>query len=344
VAFDFPSSPTVGQSVTTPSGSVFTWDSVKWTASAGPASTGNVGRNQIHNPMFNIQQRGAGGWTSAGDYTADRWHQSFSGALTSYVVALADADRAAIGDEAAVWGLQWVFTGDAGAFGYTIVEQAIERVRRLSGKTVTVSFWGRCTSGALKLGVELYENFGSGGSPSAGVPGTGVAVTLSTSWARYSATITPASASGKTLGTNNNDAMNLGFWLSAGTNSAARSGSIGVQSGTIQIWGVQLEIGSVATPLEKPDPQQDCANCQRFYQIGYFLQGTYSPAGVNVWASALPVVTMRGNPTAVITNNSSLGLSGVTITSDNEKTFVQGATTAAASYNFNLRYSLSADL
>ena len=42
--------------------------------------------------------------------------------------------------------------------------------------------------------------------------------------------------------------------------------NVGVQSGSIAIWGVQLEIGSVATPLEKPDPQQDLAKCQRFYQ------------------------------------------------------------------------------
>jgi hypothetical protein len=43
MAFDFPASPTNGQSVTTPSGSVFIWDGVKWTASvAGGAGTGSV--------------------------------------------------------------------------------------------------------------------------------------------------------------------------------------------------------------------------------------------------------------------------------------------------------------
>lgn len=47
----------------------------------------------------------------------------------------------------------------------------------------------------------------------------------------------------------------------------ARAGLIGVQSYTLQLWGVQLEIGSVATALEMPDPQQDLAKCQRFYQV-----------------------------------------------------------------------------
>jgi hypothetical protein len=73
-----------------------------------------------------------------------------------------------------------------------------------------------------------------------------------------------------------------------------------VQSGTINLWGVQLEIGSVATPLEKPDPQQDLAKCQRFYQVGKVKLGGPGTAGVgNSYSYALPVV-MRAIPTVVL--------------------------------------------
>ena len=231
-----------------------------------PAFNG-VGRNLLHNPLFNVAQRGAGPWTTS-VYTADRWFLGVSlDTVSINVIAAADADRTQIGDEAATRYLQNNFTGNAGAAAVSYIHQPMEGVRRFAGKTVTVSFWAAASS-ALKLGANIYQNFGSGGSPSAGVwaLATGNAITLSTTWTRYTTTIAIPSATGKTLGTNGDDGTWLRFFYSAGSSSAAMAGNIGVQSGTISIWGVQLEIGSVATPLEKPDPRYDLSNCQRFYQ------------------------------------------------------------------------------
>jgi hypothetical protein len=59
--------------------------------------------------------------------------------------------------------------------------------------------------------------------------------------------------SGKTLGSNNDSFTGLEFFYSSGATNNAIAGNIGVQSGTINIWGVQLEIGSIATQLEKRD-------------------------------------------------------------------------------------------
>src|SRR5215831_16764590 len=36
-------------------------------------SQGNVGRNQLHNGLFNVQQRGGGPWTTPNTYGPDRW-------------------------------------------------------------------------------------------------------------------------------------------------------------------------------------------------------------------------------------------------------------------------------
>ena len=44
----------------------------------GPGSPNDVGRNLIHNPLFNVRQRGDGGFPSVG-YTADRWYSTFGG-------------------------------------------------------------------------------------------------------------------------------------------------------------------------------------------------------------------------------------------------------------------------
>jgi hypothetical protein len=72
--FDFPNAPTNGQLVTGPTGQVFQWDGTKWVtlATQPPPSAGNVGRNLLHNAMFNVWQRGTGPFNTAG-YTADRW-------------------------------------------------------------------------------------------------------------------------------------------------------------------------------------------------------------------------------------------------------------------------------
>ena len=301
MAFDFPNSPSVGQRVTGVGGIVYVWDGVKWASNIGSVtaqSMGDVGRNLLHNPLFNVAQRGAGPFTSVGAYTLDRWRLLFSADTNSVSAAgLVDAQRAAIGDEAAVIAIANTFTGTAGAGSYSYLQQSIEGVRRLAGKTVTVSLWAVAGSGTPKLGISLLQYFGTGGAPSASVVINGTSFPITTTFARYTVTFTIPSAAGKTLGTNNDDSISLLLWFSSGATNATQSGNIGVQSGTIALWGVQLEIGSVATPLEKPDPRYDLANCQRFYQSGIVFGAV---------ASALRhydciTVLMRATPTTVRT-------------------------------------------
>ena len=276
----------------------------------------DVGRNLVHNSMFNIAQRGAGPFTAVG-YTADRW-QLFVSLDTASFSVQALAPGGIPGDETAAAQFIGGFTGNAGAAATTVVGQPIEDVRRLAGKTVTVSFYAVASAAATKFGVSLDQNFGTGGSPSAQVQGVGQSVTLTTSWARYSLTFTLPSIAGKTLGTNANHNTGLNLWYSAGSNRTTISGGVGVQSATIYLWGVQLELGSVATPLEKLDPVTQLQQCQRFYQVGNFKSDTYSAAGnasgvyqsFPVQMRATPVVTPTFN---IQTNGASGGASAVSI-------------------------------
>src|SRR5580765_633025 len=141
----------------------------QWTNLGASQLQGNVGRNLIHNSMFNVNQRGTGPWATGG-YTTDRWIQSFTnGTLSGSIISLSDADRTAIGDEAAKFSYQFVATGGSAAADFTGVFQALEDVRRLANKIITISLWARATSGTPKIGINLYQNFGTGGSPSTGV-------------------------------------------------------------------------------------------------------------------------------------------------------------------------------
>lgn len=281
----------------------------------------NVGRNLIDNAMFNIAQRGASFSVAAGTqvYTMDRW-PALTGAsgdtLTVTQGPLTDADRAAIGDEAASFCYSSVFTGGAAAGNFIMpLAQRIEGVRRTAGKTITISFFAVANTAGLKLGVSLDQSFGSGGSASAAVIINGQAVTLANTWARYQLTFTVPSATGKTLGTNSNDALGVDFWTSAGANQNVRAGNIGMQSGTILIWGVQVEIGTQATPLEKLDPERDLARCQRFYfaNPNIYQQG-YSPGvGGGVGTGMHFPVTMRAAPTVNVTPSGGSGYSGANV-------------------------------
>lgn len=343
---DFPSSPSTGQ-IFTAAGASWRWDGTKWVAYGG-GSSGDVGRNLLHNPLFNVAQRGAGPFTVG--FGVDRWGVSSQGGDASSVTQsiLSDADRAAIGDEAARRSLTNVVTASAAAGAYTYILQSIEDVYRLSGKTVTVSFWARANSGTPKIGLNAFISYGTGGSPSASIwaLSTGNAVTISTTWTRYSSTITIPTASGKTVGTNSDNYTQIALWYSAGSNTSALAGNIGVQSGTISLWGAQLEIGPQATPLEKPDPQQDLARCQRFYQIGIaWAQYSNGIAG-NLIGNSYPFpVTMRTTPTVVSTGNSSTNVGTLTLNALGPSMVgVYGTITANGAVNIYTNFAASADL
>jgi hypothetical protein len=307
----------------------------------------NVGRNLIDNALFNVQQRGTGPWTTQ-VYTMDRWE---IGVVTDTVSvtahALVDADRTAVGDEAAINSLQNVFTGNAAAGAYNELLQFIEGVRRLSGKTITVSFWAKAAVGTPKLSINSSQSFGTGGSPSAGVSAltTGLTVTLSTTWARYSVSYALPSAAGKTLGSNGNDNTSVEIGFSSGATNNAFFGNIGVQSGTVQLWGVQVEVGSVATPLEKLPPQMDLARCQRFYCTGQILGNGYMVAGGGIsWPFSFPV-TMRAVPAMAGVDQGSANITSPTfIPRGTGNAQTGGTATATGNTVFFQVYTASADL
>jgi hypothetical protein len=312
-------------------------------AAAAPALT-NVGRNLLHNSMFNIQQRGQGPWSVFG-YTFDRWRFDLNlDTSTVQAAAMTDGSRTALGDESALWAATFIVTGNAGAAAYTLINQRIEDVRRLSGKTVTVSFWAATNSGTLKVGVSFDQYFGSGGSPSTTVNIAGQPITAGSVWTRYSLTFALPSVVGKTVGTNGDHSTFLHFWFSAGSNFNTRTGSIGVQSGTVNIWGCQLELGSAATPLEKLDPVLQLQQCQRFFQTGQIFGASYGVIGSAYQVIYVFPVIMRATPTFGITTNASSNISSFSLAGSPAWVYNGGAPTATGSVSVNCAFTASADL
>lgn len=266
-----------------------------------------AGKNKIINGDFGINQRKFTSNTTSGTFNFDRWSQlNVGGTVTCTPQVFTPGAAPVVGYESTNF-LQIVTASQSAAGDLAIVGTRLEDVRLFAGQTITMSFYAKATSGTPKIGMELNQNFGSGGSPE--VNAILGAVTLSTSWARYSISYSIPSITGKTIGTSSY--LQAYLWLSAGSTYAARSSSIGIQNNTFQIWGVQLEAGSTATPFQTAtgSVQGELAACQRYYYrmtndaIKSTFGAGFSDAGGTTALIKIPFKqTMRTTPTALEQN------------------------------------------
>ena len=227
-----------------------------------------AGKNKIINGDFTINQRAFTTSTTSAAYGFDRFMMIYVDGTVTYSAQTFTPGTAPVAGYEAKNFARIVTSGQTLASARANWKQPIENVRTLAGQTATVSFWAKAASGTPKIAVELWQGFGSGGSPSAGVPTYAGQVTLSTSWARYSVTVAVPSISGKTIGTTDNSSeLQCNLFVSAGSDLNSRTGSLGIQSNTFDIWGVQVEAGSVATAFQTATGtiQGELAACQRYY-------------------------------------------------------------------------------
>ena len=307
-----------------------------WTDLITPAG----GDNAIINGAFDIWQRGT----------------SFSGS-NDLNVWTADRFRAYIGSGGSMTASQQTFTpgtapvsGYEGAYflrvaktavntGFTL-DHFIEDVRTFAGKTVTLSFWAKADA-SFSMTPKFWQAFGSGGSSS--VITNASSVSLTTSWARYSVSLTVPSISGKTIGTGSFLAIRLWDFTDA-------------LAHTFDIWGLQLEAGSTATAFKRnaSNIQGELAACQRYYFreslagfAGSAIQGfALSSTSYTMW-TRFPV-TMRTAPTSLdysnlrvldsgnsaqsVTNLTILSTDAVKTSSSDVTVTVSGATSGRTGY------------
>jgi hypothetical protein len=266
---------------------------------AGGTMTGNlntpsinsgpiVGRNNLLNGDFSIWQRGTSftGTSNSNVFTADRWIVQSQGVNSSVSKQVLSGGEIAGYDSESYIRISNASAGSAN----TLFIQRIEDVRSMAGQNVTVSFWAKAST-ATTIYVRSDQDFGSGGSSRVANGGSGVSV--STTWQRRSATFALSSISGKTIG----PSSYLDFFIYWANTSAQ----------TVDLWGIQIELGSQATPFHTatPNQQTELAACQRYY---YRTSGTtYTPLTVGgytqsttdlAWWVPLPV-SMRVAPTSL---------------------------------------------
>ena len=304
-----------------------------------------AGKNKIINGDFGIWQRGTSFNTNA-SYCADRWLPLWdgSGATRTISQQTFTPGTAPVSGYEGQYFLRFAQSVAGTGSTYNVVNQRIEDVRNFAGQSVSFSFWAKA-SGSISMASapSLNQNFGSGGSATVyqGFP-LGTAPALTTSWQRFTFTTTVPSISGKTIGTSSY--LEIGFNLPLNTTF------------TIDIWGVQLEAGSVATPFTTASGSigGELALCQRYYwraggnttnqkfgqglaiSTTQLLMQVQSPVAMRVAPTSIDYSTIIGvnasaalTPSAVVINNAAPLVNEISMT-------VTGAT-------INLPYIMSAN-
>ena len=247
--------------------------------------------NLLINGGFDIWQRGT---SFSSGYTADRWRIDFNGSGATRTITR----QAFTGGQTDVHGNPMYYlrfsqsvAGSGGTFN--VIQQRVENVLLLSGKTVTLSFYAMATS-PINIFTYASQGFGSGGSADTGVLGD--TVEIGSTWSKYTQTFVIPSVFGKTIGVGNY--TYFGFFMPNNTTF------------TINIANVQLNYGSVALPFVPRSYADELRLCQRYYipLIINTLAAIYFTGYVRISSASFPV--MRIVPTATLGTVSFVGNDG----------------------------------
>ena len=241
-----------------------------------------------------------GGTATAGRFTMSQSSVTdLAGFSNAIKLQCTTADTSIAASEACV--LSTVFEG-----------QDLQRLLNTStsSKAFTVSFYARANE-SRAVALEVRTSHGTNRQ-------IAKLFTITSSWQRFTFTV-PAAASGMQFGNDNSNDLQLNWWQHAGStyaggtlsanwegatnaNRAAGIGSLFAStSNYFEITGVQLEVGSTATPFEHRSYGEELTLCQRYYEkitvTGYFVTGnSYSTAQMNC-APMFFKTTKRATPT-----------------------------------------------
>jgi hypothetical protein len=314
-------------------------DSSLQTAAASPFGL----KNRIINGDMRIDQRNAGASVTPanGAYTLDRWGVNQFANASKFSVQQSSTVPTGFNNSLLVTSLSAYSVGVSDIYaifqrieGYNVADLGWGTA---NAQTVTLSFWVRSS---------LTGTFGGAFQNDAGDRAYPFTYTISSANTWEQKTITVA---GDTTGTwlkTNGSGLQITFGLGVGSNRSATAGAwaagnygsatgatsvVGTNGATFYITGVQLEIGSSATPFERRLYGQELALCQRYY---YKIQASTAACGFGVGYSdsttaaygLVPFpVTLRIRPTALEQSGTAshyrINASGGNITCSNVPTY-----------------------
>lgn len=214
-------------------------------------------KNRIINGNFDFWQRGTSFSNPNDTYTADRFLVVPGGGTTGDAVS----QQTFTPGQTDVPGEPTYFLRFAvGATSANrVMHHRVEDVRTFAGQTCTLSFYAKASTAHTST-VEFGQNFGSGGSST--VTTSPVSYTMSTSWQKFTFTVTLPSIAGKTIGTSSY--LYVAFIRSLPASSVS-----------IDIAQMQFEKGPQATAFDNRPYDTEFRMCQRYYEQWNFSSATY---------------------------------------------------------------------
>lgn len=249
-----------------------------------------AGRNYIINGAFEINQRGDKTVAdNVSGYVQDRWVMAASGAnYTSQVLDLGDNSEFSkyLRMEATTADDNWGFY------------QRIENVKTLAGKEATLSFYARSDNSSItNVNLVYSQIFGTGGTPSAINTVFLPQISLTSSWQKFELTFNVDEIASKTIGTDGNDYLEIGFIQADG-----------VVTGRFDFREIKLEEGSQATKFTRAGGTYagELALCQRYLKALRHPDQFTGIAGAAVSNNSFRFhfdCTMRDQPSVEIFDN-----------------------------------------
>ena len=285
-------------------------------------------RNLIINGAMQVAQRGTSGTPSNSGYVLDRFNNGYSG-LDGTLTTSQETSVVPEGFTTALKMSMSASEASLDAGDYITVRQVIEaqNLQHLKYGTsnaveLTASFWVR-SSVASTYTAELYQQ------DSNLTIGKTFTIDAADTW-EYK-TLTFAANTTGTITNDSGNGLQLSIWVDAGSNFTsgtfstdwqtnnntervyATTGWLESTSPTFYWTGVQLEVGSVATPFEHRSYGEELALCQRYFAIVSQKQvnGAQTNRAQNIGSifnstrvfTKMPLqVRMRVNPTVTGTN------------------------------------------
>jgi len=238
-------------------------DVVNWEFLSDLANSDYDKSNVIINGGFDVAQRGTSTTSFGGSYNLDRWK-----ALGSGITGTISQEEFTLGQTDVPGEPKNFFRADITVAGTGFdIAQRIESARTLAGETCILDFYAKADA-AISVTPSLEQSFGTGGTPSASVGHAGSVINITTSWQRFTQTFSLSSISGKTLGTDDNDYLQL---------------LLDMPDSIFQfdLSNVSLRLGSAVVDFEKESYEKIFLDCIPFFErINYGAFGIISVGAI----------------------------------------------------------------
>jgi hypothetical protein len=331
-------------------------------ASLQPAAASPyVLKNKIINGSMQIDQRNAGASvtnTTASLYTIDRW--AIYGTVASKFTAQQNA--ASVTPPTGFTN----YLGNTSSSAYSVTSTDIFMCYQIiEGYNIADLGWGTANAKTITLSFQVRSSLTGtfGGVLSNGTYSYPFTYTISSAntWTPISVTIAGQTAG--TWNTTNTTGMILRFSIGCGSTylgtantwantdyygAIGQTNVVGTNGATFYITGVQLEVGSTATPFERRLYNHELANCQRYYfkttpmtgnQPAYGVIGSLSTTR-SISMNPVPMpVTMRTTPTVGYYSLAITNASTSTISSTMSSVTAYNSTTSSNYVTLDVNYT-----